>query len=96
MPILNKLIEFEWDRGNSGKNWIRHRVNDQECEEVFFDNDKKVIRDASHSGQEERHILLGETKQRRLLFIVFTARGGKVRVISARDINKKESKLYYE
>lgn len=68
---------------------------DQECEEVFFDNGKKILKDLLHSGKEERYILLGKTKQQRLLFIVFTTRGVKVRVISARDINKKENKLYH-
>jgi uncharacterized DUF497 family protein len=95
MIILNKPIEFEWDKGNSGKNWTRHQVIDQECEEAFFDNGKKMLRDVLHSGKEERYMLLGKTKQQRLLFIVFTIRGVKVRVISARDINKKENKLYH-
>lgn len=93
--MFNKSIEFEWDKGNQGKNWARHKVNDQECEEAFFDNDKKIIRDVLHSRQEERYILLGGTKRQRLLFIVFTLRAAKIRVISARDINKKESKLYH-
>lgn len=43
--------------------------------------------DILHSGQEERYILLGKTKQQRLLFIVFTLRDAKIRVISARGTN---------
>ncbi len=95
MKISNKPIEFEWDKGNSGKNLARHKVTDQECEETFFDNGKKMLRDVLHSRKEERYIFLGKTKEQRLLFIVFTIRGVKVRVISARDINKKENKLYH-
>jgi len=96
MNILNKPIEFDWDKGNSGKNLARHKVTDQECEEVLFDNGKKILKDVRHSGKEERYILLGKTKQQRLLFIIFTVRNTKIRVISARDINKKENKLYHE
>ncbi|MBU1705985.1 BrnT family toxin [Patescibacteria group bacterium] len=95
MAILNKPIEFEWDEGNSGKNWARHKVSDQECEEAFFDNNKKIFKDILHSGKEERYILFGNTKKQRLLFIVFTVRNIRVRVISARDMNKKENKLYH-
>ena len=71
-------------------------MTDQECEEIFFDQEKKIFKDILHSGREERYILLGQTKENRLLFIVFTIRASKIRVISARDLNKKEKKLYEE
>lgn len=74
---------------------MRHGVSDQECEEVFFDSNKRVLKDVLHSGNEERFILLGKTKTKRLLFCVFTIRKDKIRIISARDINKKEINLYY-
>lgn len=94
MRIVKNVISFDWDRGNRNKNLVEHNVSDQECEEVFFDLDKKILRDIIHSGNEERFILLGKTKTGRLLFLVFTIRKDKIRVISARDINKKEVKLY--
>lgn len=96
MKILKKALSFEWDYGNRGKNFTRHRVADQECEEVFFDPRKKILRDLLHSGREERFILIGRTKMERLLFMVFTMRKDKIRVVSARDLNKKEKHLYEE
>lgn len=96
MRIFRTPLEFEWDQGNKGKNFQKHKVTDEECEEVFFDLRKKILRDIlhSHSKKEERYILLGQTKRQRLLFVVFTIRKGKVRVISARDLNPKEKRLY--
>jgi len=94
MKKEKKITEFRWDEGNSGKNLTRHGVTDQECEEVFFDERKKILKDALHSEKEERYILIGQTKLERLLFVVFTIRNNKVRVVSARDLNKKEKYLY--
>lgn len=94
MKIIENADGFQRDKGNKGKNYHRHKVTDLECEEVFFDQSKKIFKDMLHSGQEERYILLGQTKESRILFIVFTVRSGKVRVISARDLNRKEKKLY--
>lgn len=94
MRVLRKPIKFVWDRGNKDKNWIRHRVTDRECEEVFFNENKKIYKDKLHSDKEEKYILLGGTKRDRLLFVVFTIRNKKIRVISARDINRREVELY--
>ena len=94
MKILVKPIQFEWDRGNSNKNLIKHKVSDVECEEIFFDDNKVVVKDALHSGREKRFIVLGKTKANRLLFTVFIIRNEKIRIISSRDINKKEMNLY--
>lgn len=66
----------------------------RQLKRVFFDPDKVVAVDRRHSQSERRHILLGCTKLQRLLCVVFTVRSGVVRVISARDINKKERHLY--
>jgi len=96
MRIFQTPLEFEWDKGNKGKNFIKHQVTDGECEEVFFDGRKKILRDVLHSGKERRYILIGATRIQRLLFLVFTARKNKIRIISARDINKKERNLYEE
>ena len=96
MKILDNPDEFQWDKGNKGKNYLKHKVTDEECEEAFFDQNKKILKDLLHSNNEERYILLGQTKEKRFLFIIFTVRSGKIRVISARDLNKKEKKLYEE
>lgn len=95
MRVDKKVFEFEWDEGNTGKN-KKHQVEDQEAEEVFLDEGKVVLKDKIHSEQENRFILLGKTKKGRLLYIAFTIRRKKIRIISARDINKKEVYLYEE
>lgn len=94
MIKIKEPIEFQWDEGNLNKNWTKHCVTNKECEEAFFDEKKKVARDPLHSKEEDRYVLLGKTKKGRLLYTVFSVRNNKVRVISSRDINKKERKLY--
>lgn len=93
MKRLPKPIAFEWNKGNLDKN-KKHGLENSEIEEVFFEVKIKVFTDHIHSGSEERFRILGKTKHGRLLFVVFTIRGKKIRVISARDINKKEVMLY--
>jgi uncharacterized DUF497 family protein len=95
MKTSKSIFELEWDNGNIEKN-KKHKVDDREAEEVFFDEGKVVLKDKIHSGVEERFILLGHTKKKRLLYIAFTKRNKKIRIISARDINKKEKHLYEE
>lgn len=93
MKTVKKAVEFDWDKGNIGKN-LKHGVEDQEAEEVFLDAHRFIFKDRLHSGGEERLRILGKTKKERLLFIAFTIRSSKIRVISARDINRKEVSLY--
>jgi len=94
--ILSFAEDFEWDEGNIKKNWERHRVSHIECEEIFFNRPIIVKKDEPHSTIEDRYFVLGKTDAGRLLFIVFTLRGNKIRIISARDMNRKERKIYEE
>jgi uncharacterized DUF497 family protein len=94
MLDLSKVKNFQWDKGNEDKNWSKHSVSNQECEEIFFDRDKKFLEDMLHSGKEKRYIIIGRTKKQRILFIAFTVRRSKIRAISARDLNKRELNLY--
>ena len=94
--IFEDIQNFEWDKGNLTKNWVRHNVHYSECEEVFFNEPYIAEEDAVHSVKEKRFYILGKTDRNRLLFIVFTKRGKKIRVISARDMSKKERKIYNE
>jgi len=94
--VIFDEVEFQWDKWNMEKNWIRHRVSMSECEEVFGDTDRRVFDDIFHSENEKRTIIVGSTKGGRLLFVVFTQRSNKIRIISARDVNKKEEKIYEE
>lgn len=93
MIVIKKPVEFEWDKGNIGKN-KKHNVDDQEAEEIFLDKKRFIFKDKVHSHDEERFRILGKTRKGRLLFIVFTIRVNKIRIISAREINKKEVFLY--
>jgi uncharacterized DUF497 family protein len=97
MNIKNKLNQcsgFEWDDGNFDKNLILHEVSAMDCEEVFFNYPLITQKDEKHSKKEERYYCLGHSDSGRLLFIVFTIRGRNIRVISARDMTKKEKRIY--
>jgi uncharacterized protein len=85
---------FQWDAGNSAKVWDRHQVMPTECEELFF-NRPLIVRSADqHSAGEERFYALGQTDGGRLLFAVFTIRSRLIRVISARDMSRKERRIF--
>jgi uncharacterized protein len=96
MIDVNALDGFEWAEGNRAKNWERHQVSTAECEEIFFNLPLLMHEDIKHSQQEPRYYVLGKTDAGRRLFIVFTVRGTKIRVISARPMNRKERQLYDE
>lgn len=87
------VSEFEWDQANI-EHIAHHNVIPAEAEEIFFDRNNAVDEDIEHSATEERFLIIGKTKERRLLYQIFTRRGDKIRVISSRDINKKEVELY--
>jgi uncharacterized protein len=85
---------FQWEAANAEKIGARHQVAPVESEEVFFNRPLVVRDDERHSALEERLYALGQTDVGRLLFIVFTIRGRLIRVISARDMSRKERKVY--
>ncbi len=85
---------FEWDEGNSDKNWDLHQVSKAECEEVFFNVPLILASDTKHSKTEKRYYALGQTDRGRLLFVAFTTRYNLIRVISARDMNQRETGKY--
>ena len=88
--ILQQCTGFDWDEGNSEKNWILHQVSKSECEQVFFNKPLVVDDDEKHLQIEKRWYLLGQTDSVRLLFIVFTLRDKLIRIISARDMHNKD------
>lgn len=94
--ILAGCTGFQWDKGDSEKYWDKHKVSRSECEQVFFNIPLIISDDKKHSDDEKRWYLLGQTDLSRLLFIVFTIRKNSIRVISARDMNKKEKEVYNE
>lgn len=89
-----KFVSFEWDDGNRLKNWIKHKVGVEECEQVFFNKNLTTYYDEKHSIIEQRWLAMGVTEKGRQLSIFFTVRNKIIRIISARDMSKKEKKLY--
>jgi len=85
---------FDWNKGNIEKNWMTHEVTQQEAEQVFFNSPLIAAEDPAHSHAEQRLMVLGQTDKERCLFIAFTMRGKNIRVISARDMSRKERKIY--
>lgn len=94
LDLLQECAGFQWDEGNAEKNWIRHQVSRAECEELFLNEPLIVAPDVKHSGSQTRFYPLGQTDEGRLIFAVFTIRDRLIRVISARDMNKREEKEY--
>lgn len=94
MEIIPEPLEFEWDKGNKDKNVHKHKVANQEAEEVFGNEPLVMAEDKKHSKHEQRYQALGKTNKGREMFLSFTVRENKVRVISIRDMNKKEEIQY--
>ncbi len=92
--LLVECTGFEWDGGNKDKNWLKHRVSNSECEQIFLNRLLIVQFDKNHSETEARFYALGHTDSGRKLFVVFTIRGRLIRVISARDMSRKEREIY--
>lgn len=92
--LFRSALGFQWDEGNAYKNQASHQVSIRECEEIFFNEPLLIHDDIKHSHAEDRYYALGETDDHRQLSIVFTLRGRLIRVISARDMSRKERKIY--
>jgi hypothetical protein len=96
MIDIEQIAGFDWDDGNSRKSADKHDVSQAEAESIFFNDPLIVVADAKHSDKEQRLNALGKTAQNRLLHVTFTLRqnGTVIRVISARDMHRKERKIY--
>ncbi|WP_081622677.1 BrnT family toxin [Thioalkalivibrio sp. ALM2T] len=86
----------DWDEGNARKNVDKHGVRQSEAEQVFFNSPLLVLADEPHSRIEPRYHALGITHESRRLHITFTLREAntRIRVISARDMHRKERAIY--
>jgi uncharacterized protein len=91
---LAQCTGFDWDSGNAPKLWERHQVMPGECEQVFFGEPLVIAPDLRHSTTEPRWAAWGRTAEGRALAVVFTLRGDRIRPLSARDMNRKERRLY--
>ncbi len=90
---LSKIEGFEWDKGNI-EHIKKHNVDYKDSEEVFFNKPLILSEDEAHSQTEKRFRVYGQTNKYRLLTIIFTTRRNKIRIISARDQNKKERREF--
>lgn len=92
-----RITGFDWDEGNARKNAEKHDVSQAEAEQIFFNEPLLMVPDQRHSAVEQRVHALGRTDDGRLLHITFTLRDSetRIRVISARDMSRKE-RGYYE
>ena len=91
-----QVTGFNWDEGNARKSVEKHDVSQSEAEQIFFNQPLLLLEDSKHSQKESRYHALGITDDKRFLHITFTLResGTLIRVISARDMNRKERKVY--
>jgi hypothetical protein len=96
MIDLTRIAGFDWDEGNNRKNADKHGVTRSEAEQGFIDERTLLADDVEHSGTEARYQALGETSNGRRLHASFTLRqnGTLIRVISTRDMNRKERDRY--
>ena len=94
MKVKQEELEFEWDDGNLDKSYEKHGIGTEEAEEVFLDKNLGIVPDVKHSDAEIRLIALGKTKMGKDLFVVFTQRKGKIRIISARGMHREEVLKY--
>lgn len=94
IEVFGGSLEFEWDQGNAEKNWKRHRVSVSESEQVFFNEPLAVSPDPGHSSAEIRYLAFGKTDSGRRLAVVFTMRKGRIRVVSARDLSRREERTH--
>lgn len=93
---LKNIVGFQWDEGNTDKNRITHNVENWECEQIFFNVPLLILGDPKHSAMEVRWAAFGHTDNGRLLAVVFTKRGNLIRIVSARNMKRKERRFYEE
>ena len=94
MIHLPDPIEFQWDSGNMDKNFTKHNLTTKQIEEAFLGERPHIMEDIRHSLAEKRYMLWNTSMVGQYLSIIFTIRSSKVRVISARPMNKKERSAY--
>lgn len=89
-------MEFKWDKRKEAANLADHGVSFDEAKTVFEDSLYVDFYDPDHSEDEDRYLIVGESRRGRLLIISYTERGDIVRLISARDVTSSERKAYEE
>jgi uncharacterized DUF497 family protein len=96
LELFRHCRGFEWDAANRDKIARKHHLRPEDIEPVFFDPRAAAFVDVKHSLGEHRYLLLGRNRNRKLLFVVFTIREDRIRVISARPMTKEKEVTLYE
>jgi uncharacterized DUF497 family protein len=89
-------LEFEWDSRKAAANLAKHKVTFEEAAAVFGDPFGRIVADPRHSVAEERLVLLGISKERRLLAVMYVERAEAIRIVSARRATRPERRDYEE
>jgi len=89
-------LRFEWDRDKARQNLKKHGISFEDASEVFSDALAANVEDTTHSNDENRSIIIGQTSKRRLLLVVYSERGESLRIISARAATRREVMIYEE
>ena len=89
-------MRFVWDPGKAERNLAKHEVSFDDAKTVFDDDLFLVFADPDHSGEEGRFIIVGQSKQGRLLVVAYTERSDAIRIISARQATRHERRVYAE
>ena len=84
---------FEWDDNKAELNWKKHRIPFEDAALIFLDENRIYEFDEEHSDYEERRKVIGMVEN--ILFVVYTERGEKLRLISARNATRREKEDYY-
>ena len=85
---------FEWDEEKNLLNQRKHGISFETAAYVFADENYIEMYDFEHSISEDRYIAIGRVGD--VLFVVFTERKEKIRLISARLATEAERRLYYD
>jgi uncharacterized DUF497 family protein len=86
-------MEFEWDDAKNRQNIEKHGVSFYEAQEAFFDEQRLILEDVSHSSTEKRYFCIGKTTNDGIATVRFTKRSGHIRIIGA-GYWRKGKKLY--
>jgi hypothetical protein len=89
-------VGFAWDPRKAKKNLAKHGVSLDDAKTVFDDDLFLVFADPDHSMEEKRFIIMGQSKQGRLLVVAYTQRSDTIRIISAREATRREREIYAE
>ena len=87
-------MDFEWDRKKALANQRKHDVSFEEAAEVFADALSSTVVDPDHSQEEQRFVIFGQTLAGRLLVVAFTERNDRIRIITARQMTRRERRAY--